>query len=146
MTGIIHSHKLIAKDSTTKVLLSRMDWESKAYSLITSMQTKSPIRDKSVQAILIVVAIIILKRRCIHKLINLYPFCLFIQLRGVVIQSYCMAVETLEHKPFSGLWSIYIGGTGVVQVFIIKQLLCIHANSGTHIQTKLLLQKLPLSG
>lgn len=57
-----------------------------------------------------------------------------------------MAAETLEPNNFASLGSIYIGGTGIVQVFIIKQLFCIHTYSRTHIQTKFLLEQFPLSG
>lgn len=36
--------------------------------------------------------------------------------------------------------------TGIIQVFIVEQLLCVHPNSSTHVQAQLLLEELPLTG
>lgn len=38
------------------------------------------------------------------------------------------------------------GLTAVVQVFVVEQLLCVHANSSTHVKTQFLLEELPLPG
>ena len=37
------------------------------------------------------------------------------------------------------------GLTGIVKVLVIEQLLCVHSDSCTHVQTQLLLKKLPLA-
>lgn len=38
------------------------------------------------------------------------------------------------------------GLTAVVQVLIIEQLLCVHADGSAHVQTQFLLKQLPLPG
>lgn len=37
------------------------------------------------------------------------------------------------------------GLTGIVEVLVVEELLCVHADGSTHVQTQLLLKKLPLA-
>lgn len=47
---------------------------------------------------------------------------------------------------FASMGSKPTGLAGIVEVLIIEQLLCVHADSSTHVQTQLLLKKLSLAG